>query len=535
VLDHFSCHLPEILEFFKSTASYVWARKCSREEVNMSKNVFQLDLRSLAVARVSLGLLVFFDLYRRLDEILPFYSDQGILHRSTLIELYELNWRMTLLNLNGSYEFSFGLCLLGMVASLLFMLGLRTRLANVIAWLVLISFQARFPEAATAGGDMLIRIFLFWSIFLPMSSYFSLDKFSPHFKPRRTEVLNVFSAIWVLQIFVLYFFTFLYKWAPVYHTDFEAVWYMLQLDIFTTPLGRWLGQHYGATKILSLSCYALEILGPLLILVPWKRDLMRSLMVISFWLFHIGIGLTLHLGNFAPICLIIWMGLIPASWWNALSLKLSFNHDLSIFFRKFQLARVNDEKRPNVFMHTVLRKIGTEAPKYSLHIFEKILGTFLLFLMLSWNVEGFIKEKNWSIGSPFDEIMFTLQLQQGWAMFAPHPQRSDGWWVMEGKLSNGTPWDALNNRAVSFDRPSSFYETYPSDLWRKFLDNLSASRDDHYLRALGRYLCREWNRRHQKGNRLATFKLHFMQEWTNPPREKPLPVQKITLWNHHCY
>lgn len=509
----------------------------------MFQNVFKLDLRSLALTRISLGLLIFFDFYRRLDEIHPFYSDQGILNRVTLINLYELNWRMTLLNLNGSYEFAFGLCLIGMMASLFFMLGWRTRLANIISWLVLISFQARFPEAATTGGDILIRIFLFWSLFLPMSSYFSLDRLNPHFIPRGTKVLNIFSVIWVVQVFVLYFFTFLYKWSPVYHTDFEAVWYMLQLEIFTTPLGQWLGQHYAITKILSFTCYALEIVGPLLLLLPWKRDLMRSFMVISFWLFHIGIGLTLHLGNFVPICLIIWMGLIPSTWWNNWPLKFALNSSFSAYWIKLQAASERGSlgmnfdltARPKFLLRGLLHRIGTEIPKYSLHYFEKILGIFLLVLVLAWNIEGFIRERKWSIGSPFDEIMFTLQLQQGWEMFAPHPQRSDGWWVMEGQLANGKQWDALNNKAVSFDRPASVYETYPSDLWRKFLDNLSGSRDENYLRALGRYLCREWNRVHARGNRLATFKLHFMQKWTNPPHAKPSPIKKITLWNHHCY
>jgi hypothetical protein len=258
-------------------------------------------------------------------------------------------------------------------------------------------------------------------------------------------------------------------------------------------------------------------------------------MVISFWIFHLGIGLTLHLGNFVPICLIIWMGLIPGSWWELLQRKIAFSLSPKGFWSRLKMASETGSVGDQNFHQKPHSSLSKELPKFKLHFFEKTIGLFLLFLIIAWNIEGFIKERKWYIGSPFDEIMFTLQLQQGWAMFAPHPQRSDGWWVMEGVLANGKMWDALNNKEVSFERPQNIYQTYPSDLWRKFLDNLSGTRDEEYFRNLGRYLCREWNRGHGGEEKLRTFKLYFMQEWTQSPGEKPSPVNKLTLWNHHCF
>lgn len=340
----------------------------------------------------------------------------------------------------------------------------------------------------------------------------------------------------------------------------------------------------------------------------------------------------MHLGNFVPICLIIWVGLIPTTWWNYLSLKFKdasklagkfyynkeeefsrklahiskemlflnvnilpapqsllgkgqsfafessdgkvvigegvvtqllftsslgpvrkvgqlLNSEIShyltevkevgevnIFGEKMQTVKKNPStKGLRGFFHSLTETFGFGGVKLKLNKFERFLGTFLLLLVIGWNIEGYVKDRKWYIGSPFDEIMFAFQLNQGWAMFAPHPQKSDGWWVMEGVLKDGTKWDALNDKTVSFERPESIFYTYASDDWRKFLDNLQAKRSDDYLLLLGRHLCRRWNSKNSGGKTLQSFKLHFMQEWTNPPSEPQSEVQKQTLWNHECF
>lgn len=605
----------------------------------MIKNLFKLDLRSLALARVLLGILVFFDIGRRISDIDVFFTDAGILPRWTLIEQFETSWRMSLLSLNGSYSFALMLALIGMLASLTFALGWRTRISNIIVWITIISFQARFPEAATSGGDMLLRIFLFWSIFLPMSARYSVDRAVNETEIKDIEYFSIFTSIWIVQIMLLYILTFLYKWAPVYHTTFDAVWFMLQLDIFTTSLGKWLGQQYTATRVLSFASYALEIIGPLMLFIPVRRDFFRGLAVISFLAFHTGIGLTLHLGNFVPICLIIWIGLIPTSWWDYLGEKvretsvsaLNLYYDAqSEYSRKIALIvrellfldvvrilpasmhsraadlmnenqhLVLEDKHNNLYsgsaivphmllssrmffvrflgriflskvgtflsevkevgevslfsdtavqtpkkiagrskfasvMDTSFKTIGFDKIKIKLNKVEKFFGAFILALMVAWNIEGYVEDRKWYIGSPFDEIMFTFHLQQGWAMFAPHPQRSDGWWVMDGTLKDGTKWDVLNNKEVTFDRPADIYDTFSSEDWRKFLDNLQGSRDENNLRLLGKHLCRSWNAKNGGNGALNTFQLYFMQEFTKGPKEPPATVEKIRLWNHSCF
>jgi hypothetical protein len=600
----------------------------------MFKHLFRLDLRSLALARVLLGLLGIYDIGRRIPEIDAFFTDGGIMSRAEVIESAEITWRMTLLNLNGSYEFALLLAIIGLIACVTFTLGWKTRISNLIIWLVIASFQARFPEISTSGGDMLVRIFFFWSLFLPMSAVYSFDHAVTGEESKQKEYFSVFTTIWIMQVFALYFFTFIYKWAPVYHTDFNAVWYMLQLELYTTPFGQWMGKQYMLTKFLSAACYLLELVGPLMLLIPWKRDMWRSIAVLSFWGFHLGIAATMYLGNFVPICLIIWVALIPTSWWNYLGRKiktdsgklLTLYHDSEsafarqlglitkeIFFVQslkvcpFPLKKqglINEQElfiledsnsknyikglsllsvllqnslfppfrslgkilssdfsaflsearevggvsiSENIEVKTEGKKskflevlknlfeiLGFDKVKYQLNKFERFMGGLLLVLVLGWNVEGVIEDRDWYIGSPFDEIMFTFQLNQGWAMFAPHPQRSDGWWVMEGTLRNGEKWDALNNKEVSFVRPDSFYKTFPTENWRNLLDGLQG-REEVYVENLARYLCRRWNSKNSGDNSLETFKLYYMEEWTKGPQEKPSPIEKRNIWNHSCF
>jgi hypothetical protein len=179
--------------------------------------------------------------------------------------------------------------------------------------------------------------------------------------------------------------------------------------------------------------------------------------------------------------------------------------------------------------------MGFDKVKLQLNRAEKAFGCFILALVVGWNIEGYIVKRNWYIGSPFDEIMFALQLNQGWAMFAPHPQRSDGYWVMEGTLKSGKKWDALNNKEVNFDRPADMYETFKSEDWRKFQDNLQGSRNEKYLLAFGKFLCRSWNSEHRDGEQLNTYKLYFMREFTKGPKEPPATIEKVQLWNHSCF
>ncbi|PIK15740.1 hypothetical protein [Halobacteriovorax sp. JY17] len=286
------------------------------------KNIFSVSLKSLVLFRISLGVILFFDFLNRFDIIHPFYSDIGIASRSFIMNNEEIPWKMSLLNLNGTPAFANLLATIGLISSLLITLGARTKIASIIAWVLLISFQNRFP-IINHGGDNLLRLLLLFSIFAPTNLYLSLDKFfgQSHELEPPEEVSTPFTFLFFIQIFLMYFFTFFYKWNPSWLTKFDSLYFAMSLDIFTTPIGT---QLLNFPKLMSIGSFFtlwLEGLGPLFLLIPWKRDYFRMIVIILFWFLHLGILLTMNLGNFPWICLALWLPIVPNSFWTFLSKK----------------------------------------------------------------------------------------------------------------------------------------------------------------------------------------------------------------------
>gem|GEM_PF-529417 len=297
--------------------------------INMFKKLLYFDLRSLALTRFLLGLILFYDFLRRIPFVEPFFSDVGIISRSVHLEKFHNIWKLSLLMINGSPTFAYILLGIGMIASLLFAIGARTRVMSFIIWLILISFHERFPLALNAG-DILVTIMVFWSFFLPMNARASWDRGFENLKnPNVLEeseedpvFFNLFTFGWLSLIFSLYLFTFLYKWHPDWFKEANAIYYALNLDSFTTDFGKWLLNFPSLLKAMALATLTLEGAGPFLILIPFKSSYLRSLVILSFLGLHIGIGLTMTIGTFPLVCCILWLPLIPHNFWDHLSARL---------------------------------------------------------------------------------------------------------------------------------------------------------------------------------------------------------------------
>ena len=64
--------------------------------------VFGLDTRSLAVARIALGLLVLLDVLCRLPDYRAFYMESGALSRATIIEQFARAEHISLFMASGA-------------------------------------------------------------------------------------------------------------------------------------------------------------------------------------------------------------------------------------------------------------------------------------------------------------------------------------------------------------------------------------------------------------------------------------------------
>lgn len=303
------------------------------------KKIFYADLRTLAIVRFLLGLLVFYDFFRKFQYSHVFYSDGGILNRSVLLGKFHNIWKPSLLFLNGTQAYAIFLLLIGLLASIFYSFGVRTRLSNFVIWIILISFHERFSLAMNAG-DVLITLLVFWSFFLPMNAVASWDSAwnqETDKLPKDFQVTSIFTMAWIGQIFFVYFFTFLFKWHPDWFKEGTTLYYALQLESFTTPFGRWLLQFPGLLKFLSISTLWLEGIGPWLIFIPVFNHYFRMGVMFAFIGLHLGIAATMTVGPFAICCMIMWLILLPSNFWNLINKLVVKNipkDPLTVFYDK---------------------------------------------------------------------------------------------------------------------------------------------------------------------------------------------------------
>src|SRR5215510_8545045 len=206
----------------KSSRLRTLASKFARRWSNAVEIYGTVDLRSLGLARIGLGLLLLWDLLRRVPDLSNWYSNEGLLPNHTVL------WRPS-----SEYMFSFffaasrpeeaavmfALCAIPFVA---FTIGWHTRVMHVISFACMVSLHDReiFTEN---GGDCAINLLCFWTMFLPMGARFSVDAVKRSLVARRERTVSelndraaavteppntkslAFFAI-LLQLAVIYYF-----------------------------------------------------------------------------------------------------------------------------------------------------------------------------------------------------------------------------------------------------------------------------------------------------------------------------------------
>ena len=215
--------------------------------------------------------------------------------------------------LSGDAWWIGALFVLAAVAAVMLCIGYRTRVATALSWFLLLSLQLRNPAVLNLGDHLLLML-LFWGMWIPWGSTWSVDsRRRPRLKPG-TQVLSVASLGLMLQIAAVYWFSYFFKTDPVWK-DGEAIYYVLQLERFATGIGAWiLTWPQGMLQAMGKGVLYLEVFGPMLLFVPWKPAFFRIVAIGLFWAFHAGLGLSIAIGLFPLVCMVAWMMLLPGSW-----------------------------------------------------------------------------------------------------------------------------------------------------------------------------------------------------------------------------
>ena len=275
------------------------------------------DHRSLALTRIGLGILLVYNVWRRVPRIVSFYTNDGVLPNHTVL------WRPTI-----EYTFSFFhaasrtdeaaiMFVLCGIVFLAFTVGYRTRLMHVLSFICLISLQARVAFTMN-GGDVALDVLAAWTMFLPMGARFSVDALRASLAARRETTaaeLNdraafpppmlhpaasiAFFAV-LLELAIIYYFNAVNKHGWTWRRGL-AIHYVPYQERMVTWFGLLVRDHLsvGMSRFLTYTTMGLEYAAPVLILSPVGWQWSRRLAVLLLPMMHIGIAAVLNVGQFS--------------------------------------------------------------------------------------------------------------------------------------------------------------------------------------------------------------------------------------------
>ncbi len=298
-------------------------------------NPFYLDLRSLALSRICLGICLFINLVISSLSLNAFYTDNGILPRAILALKYKEYSYFSLNVLSGSYSFQVLIFALTIVFSIALILGAYSRISNFLCWLFFLSIYNRNPFVLD-GGDDALKLFLFWLCFLPVSKYFSLDSLSNkknkgNVNPSNIKISGVTCFAFITQLASIYFFSAMLKTSPHWNDTGTAIHLALALDSFSSELGNYLLNFPKLLKFSTLATWNIEKYFPFLLFIPFATKFFRTIVVFTFMSFHIGLATFMDLGIFPLVMFSAWVALIPSNIWKYINYKKFINTKLNFF------------------------------------------------------------------------------------------------------------------------------------------------------------------------------------------------------------
>ena len=281
-----------------------------------AQSLFGIDLRSLAIFRISIALIIVVDLIARFSDLEAHYTDRGVLPIDTVIE-HSPKWRVSVHLLNGSIEFQAVLFIIAGLFAVGLLLGYYTRFVTPVVWFLTISLHSR-NWLVMQGGDYLLSLLLFWSMFLPLGARYSIDRLrNLHQFQESHLILSGGTVAALLQICFVYWFSAALKSPKNWLVRGTGVYYALMLDRYVTEPGKLLLEfHPLLLKFLTYATMGLEAFGPLLAFSPFLSGPVRCFVIVSFMTFHFGMGLCLELGLFSYICIASWLLFVPGWFWD---------------------------------------------------------------------------------------------------------------------------------------------------------------------------------------------------------------------------
>ncbi|MCE3225539.1 MAG: hypothetical protein K0S32_90 [Bacteroidetes bacterium] len=474
------------------------------------------DLRALALMRVCIAVVILLDLSVRISDLEAFYSNTGAVPLTMLFEHSWNDYFVSIHTISGLWQVQLVLFLMAYFFAIMLLLGYRTRLFTVLSWFMLLSLHNR-NSLILQGGDDLLRMVLFWGIFMPWGERYSCDALINRKTEEGSTVYSVALFAYLLQICYIYTGSALLK-GPEWNRDFTAMYYVYGLDQVTFPVTKSFFYYPEFLKKLTFMAYYFELLVPLLFFVPVKHQWFRFAGVFFIVLFHTLNGFTLFIGMFPLIGIATSIGLLPTAfmdWFERATSKI-----------KYRIANSFEGIGNAISFVIPPQKIST-IPDWLKNARTAVL-VFLLVFVFDWNFSNltFIKSK---LSDGLRPLGYVLRLDQNWGMFAPGVFKDDGWYIFEGITDKNERLNVFQGgKEVDTRKPESIVALFKNDRWRKYTENMILTYHSFMRGYFCNYYKRVWNEKNPQ-RKIKELQIIYMSEFTLPDYHYSKPDPEV-LW-----
>jgi hypothetical protein len=474
----------------------------------------------LGLFRIVIGIVLLVDLAIRATDLRAMYTDGGMFSRAKINFHYTTIWNWSFHFAGGSWGYQAILFGVSAIVGIALLLGFRTRLATIGSWLMLISVQHRVPPILS-GADILLRMLLFWGMFLPLDGAWSVDAWlkkrnNPAWRPSEALVVSGATIAILVQMAIMYVFSAMFKSNSEWFRG-QAIAGSLAHAFYAKPLGAYLLQFPKLLTVMTIAVFALEWLGPLLLFAPVLTGRLRLMGITALAAMHVGIAVCLEVDFFSPVALAGLALFLPPEFWN------------SSWVSRLRRSASQVEQTKLAADYSPLKR---RWPGY----LTDAICLLLLLYIVGINLDGLPGQSPAGSGAPRGSFLRTAcGLGQKWNMFDEAPSKS-GWYVAQAKLRDGSEVDLLRPSVpIDWKKPPFPARMFPNHRWRKCFREMAyedALGYQVFRQPVSEYLCRRWNTRNDFDRQVAQFDLIYCME-VGPRDAAPIPplVQRERLFH----
>jgi hypothetical protein len=271
------------------------------------KSINGLDVRSIGLFRIFLGIVVFYNLLVfKWANFNDFFSIKSGFIPEPLLQTVAFK---NIFTTDASVNLIFFLVSL---SAIMLTIGYASRLNALLLFLFQAFYNSAFSHISF-GYDRYLEVLLFLAILLPLEQRFAISSKS------MVSKIDVEYKKWpaflvLLQIGLIYTISGCSKNGIMWQNG-TAVGALLLDDLLTLPIAVQLSSKTLLIKYLSYSTILFEAIALFLLFSPWKSQFFRIVFCCIIFSFHWGLSFFVDVGHFK------WMGtlavilILPAAFW----------------------------------------------------------------------------------------------------------------------------------------------------------------------------------------------------------------------------